>query len=160
MTCSAKYWRLKPNTRSLVNPDMITLALLFAGITAIASAVHGADLLPKPCVIAIHAIGTLPCGMASLIGVSMYWGFLRRSAQARAEMDFLANSSAGNLLAIRAAYPAGIGYLVAPVIDLIQRHPLPRLSARRQQEICSGFICGLLLAIAGSVFSWVSGLVW
>ena len=98
--------------------------------TALASAAHGGDYMPKGYIVALHVLST------PLVAI-LFWVFFRRGWQAKAELDVIAGL--GGLDAVRRAYPLGIGYLVAWAIE--------RCTTRRQQEVAGGLVIGLVLAL-------------
>lgn len=98
--------------------------------TALASAAHGGNYLPKVAVVALHFL------LAPLVAPP-FWLFLRRGKQAQAEMNVIAGQ--GGLDAVKAAYPPGFGWLVAKAIG--------ESRTRRSQELCGGFVIGLTLGV-------------
>lgn len=127
---------------------MIAACLLFMFLTATASALHGGNYFGKAWIVAGHVILSLLCGWFAPIGAAVFWLFLRSGENAKAEIGFLRGEVP--LRAVRASYPPAIGYVVAEVIEWCQYHPWPAMGStthRRQQEICTGFVLGLILSI-------------
>ena len=125
------------------------LAILFLALsslgTSLASAMHGGNYLSKTTVVALHVL-LLPTV------APFFWVFCRRGKHADAEMDYLDGISGE--AAIVAAYPFGIGRIMAKVIAYARRHPWPHLGAaptRIQQEITGGFVLGALLGLLTAV---------
>lgn len=124
---------------------MIAL-ILFALLSASASVLHGngdgADQRKqfwetKGFIVTAHALLSLPFGLFAPLAVAVYWVFLRRGEQAKAEILYL--SGVTTLDDVRAAYPLGIGHLVAATIK--------HATIRREQELISGALLGAILAV-------------
>jgi predicted Co/Zn/Cd cation transporter (cation efflux family) len=120
---------------------IVCYVLVAALSTAIASAAHGGNHLPKGWVVALHFL-------AAPFAAPVFWTFLRRGKQARAELDYL--TGRGSLSAVAASYPPGLGRLMARVIGWCLTHPIQGLAPRRQQELCGGLVLGTVLGVLTS----------
>lgn len=119
-------------------------AVLFAFVTAFASALHGGDHVTKGVAMAIHAIAALLCSVYAVIPAAVFWLFLRRGKQARAEIDYIYGITGTEN--IRKAYPLGLGYIMRPVIVFATKLAWERKwPIRRTQEALGGFVLGLIL---------------
>lgn len=119
--------------------------VFFALITAIASALHGGNHASKGFIMAGHIAWSTLASPFAVIAAPLFWLCFRRGDQARAELDYM--SGAGNLSAVRRAYPLGFGYLIAPFIRFATKNPILDLPTRRRQELVGGFVIGLILYI-------------
>lgn len=117
--------------------------VLFALVTAFASALHGGDHATKGVAMAIHAIAALLCSVYAVIPAAVFWLFLRRGKQARAEIDYIYGITGAEN--IRKAYPLGLGYIMRPVIVFATKVEFFGLPSRRRQEVLGGFVLGLIL---------------
>ena len=124
---------------------------LYALISGGASALHGTDKTNKGVAIGVHLFFGLACGWFTPLCVAIYWGFLRRSEQAIAELDYLGKDyhpTGGSLEKIKQAYPPLIGSIMGKVMEYVQHNPWPYTKdqpSRVQQEFCGAFVLGAIL---------------
>lgn len=130
-------------------------AAIFSVVTAIASGLHGGDHATKGVVVTLHALlSAFVCGLYSLAPVALFWIFLRRGDQARAEIDYMAGKA--NLSGVRKAYPLWLGYLIAPFIRFATKNPFLDLTTRRRQEVLGGFVLGLIVYAPLFIFGLIT----
>jgi hypothetical protein len=109
--------------------------------TALASALHGGDYYSKGYIIAVHCI-LFP------LSAPLFWGFLRGSKQARAELDLIAGDDFAAVE--KAYYVKPLGKLMVKVMKYCKENPWPEFGAaptRRQQELCGGFVLGAICSL-------------
>ena len=125
--------------------------ILYCGlVTAAASALHGGGYLSKGYIVALHVLLFPPA--------IMFWVFLRRGVQAKAELDLIRGN--GNYAAVRKAYPLGLGYIMAHVMRWVGNHHWPYREDgspnwRTQQELCGGAVLGAFLATPVAIVALV-----
>lgn len=119
--------------------------VLFCGLaTAAASAIHGGNYTKKLYVMAGHAF---LCPLVALI----FWPVFRRGRQAKAELDLI-DGAGGYDAVVRAYYIKPLGKLMARVMRYVAEnrwiHTAPDSNGyRTQQELCGGFVLGVVLSL-------------
>lgn len=125
---------------------MLNYILLSALSTAVASAAVGGGYGKRWVIISLHLI-------ASPLVAPIYWLVFRRGRQAQAELDYYSGKGGEDAI-VKAYYIRPLGKLMARVMRYCKENHWPHLTIadgndgrRTQQELCGGFVIGLILGI-------------
>lgn len=125
---------------------MLHYIILAALSTAVASAAVGGGYGKRWVIIGLHFI-------ASPIVALIFWPVFRRGRQAQAELDYYSGKGDEQAI-VKAYYTRPLGKLMARVMRHCKNNPWPHLTIadgndgrRTQQELCGGFVLGLILGI-------------
>jgi hypothetical protein len=135
---------------------MLSYIILAALSTAVASAAKGGGYGNKWVIMGLHFV-------ASPIVALIFWPVFRRSRQAHAELNYYAGKGSTEYdleqAIVKAYYVKPLGKLMARVMKYCKNNHWPHLTIadgndgrRTQQELCGGFVIGLIL---GTLTCWV-----
>lgn len=113
--------------------------------TAIASALHGGDYFGKWYIKAVHCL-LFP------LSAPFFWGLFRNGKQADSELDLLGKDPYNYGAVEKAYYLKPLGKLMVRVMKYCMENPWSEfgvVTSRRQQEICGGFVLGIVCAVLG-----------
>lgn len=125
---------------------MLSYIILAALSTAVASAAKGGGYGNKWVIISLHFV-------ASPIVAVIFWTLFRRGRQAEAELNYYSGKGSEDAI-VKAYYIRPLGKLMARVMKYCLNNHWPHLTIadgndgrRTQQELCGGFVLGLILGI-------------